>query len=157
MPGVLLDQFAEGISDSPKFAVAVRVLQTPQNHLSADHLSALGHGHHGVATGVGAPVVGDQPGDFLAVERDLRDQHAVGRGQVAGHQRRLAAVPSEQLNDRDALVRSGDGAQAVDEFDAARDRCGESDAVVRPVDVVIHRLRDGDNGHALVVEPKRIR
>ena len=45
----------------------------------------------------------------------------------------------------------------MDELDTAGDRRRESDAVVGAVDVVVHRLRDGDHRDALVVESKAVR
>src|SRR5690606_16869214 len=39
---------------------------------------------------------------------------------------------------------------------AAGDRGREADAVVGAVDVVVHRLRDGDGGHPLLVHPQTV-
>ena len=72
-------------------------------------------------------------------------------------ERRLAAVAAEQLDHGDALVRAGRGAQGVDELDAPGDRGREPDAVVGAVDVVVHRLRDGDHRDALVVQAQPVR
>ena len=47
--------------------------------------------------------------------------------------------------------------QLVDEVDGAGDGGGEADAVVGAVDVVVHRLRDGDDGEALVRQAERER
>ena len=67
------------------------------------------------------------------------------------------AVAAEDLDDREALVRAGARAQLVDEVHGPRDRGREPDAVVGAVDVVVHRLRDGDDGDALLVQPQRER
>ena len=45
-------------------------------------------------------------------------------------------------------------AEVVDELHAARDGGREADAVVGAVDVVVHRLRDGDDRDALLVHPQ---
>ena len=54
-------------------------------------------------------------------------------------------------------MRAGAGAELVDEVHRPRDRGGEPDAVVGPVDVVVHRLGDRDHRDALVVEAERER
>ena len=45
----------------------------------------------------------------------------------------------------------------MDELDAAGDRGREPDAVVGAVDVVVHRLRDGDDRDAFVVQSQPVR
>ena len=78
-------------------------------------------------------------------------------GEVGRDQRGLAAVAPEQLDHGDPLVGAGARAEVVDELHAARDRGREADAVIGAVDVVVHRLRDRDHGHALVVHPQPVR
>ena len=113
--------------------------------------------HHRVVRRV-APLVGHQEaGEPFDVEGHLGDHRPIGAREVGGDERRLPAVAAEQLDDRDALVRARRGAQGVDELDAPRDRGREPDAVVRAVDVVVHRLRDGDDRDALVVQSQAVR
>src|SRR5207237_10670079 len=52
----------------------------------------------------------------------------------------------------EALVRAGRRARPVRELDRARDAGAEADGVVRAIDVVVHRLRNGDDVHALIVQ-----
>ena len=49
-------------------------------------------------------------------------------------------------------MRARGRAQAVRELDRARHAGAEADAVVRPVDIVVHRFRYGDDIHAFVVQ-----
>ena len=117
----------------------------------------LGDRQHRVVRRVRVLVRDEELAEPVDVEGHLGDHRTVDPGEVGGDERRLAAVAAEQLDDRDPLVGAGRRAQVVDELDAARDRRRKPDAVVRPVDVVVHRLRDRDHGHALVVHPQRVR
>ena len=96
-------------------------------------------------------------GQPVDVERHLGDDRPVDAGQVGRDERRLAAVAAEHLHDGEALVRAGARAQLVDEVHRAGDGGGEADAVVGAVDVVVHRLRDGDDRDALVGQAQRER
>ena len=116
-----------------------------------------GNRDHRVVGRVVALVGDEQRAEPVDLARDLRDHRAVDPGEVGGDQRRLAAVAAEELDDGDPLVRAGRCAEVVDELHAARDGGGEADAVVRPVDVVVHRLRDRHHGDALVVQAQRVR
>ena len=127
------------------------------DELAARRGRALGDRHHRVARRVRALVGHEELGEPVDVEWDLRDDGPVDAGKVGGDEACLAAVPAEELDDRDALVAPGARAEVVDELDAAGDGRREADAVVGAVDVVVHRLRDRDDRHTLVVEAERVR
>src|SRR5690606_23029296 len=92
-------------------------------------------------------------GQLIYVERDFGDDRPVDAGQVRGDERGFTRVAPEQLDDGDPLVRAGAGPQVVDKVHAARHGGAEPDAVIRPEDVVIHRLGDGQHVYALAVQP----
>ena len=54
-------------------------------------------------------------------------------------------------------MRPGRGAQLVDELHTAGDRGRETDAVVGPEDVVVHRLRHGNHRYAFAGKPGAVR
>jgi hypothetical protein len=71
---------------------------------SVHDAGAFADGDHGVVGGVGGLVLEQVVGEQLRVERHLGDERPVDAGQVGGEQRRLAAVPPEQLHHGDPLV-----------------------------------------------------
>ena len=87
----------------------------------------------------------------LEVERELGDDAAGGRD-VRGVERGEAGVAAEDPEHADPLVRAERRPLAVDDLLGARDRGREADAVLGPVDVVVHRLGDGDERHAALVQ-----
>ncbi len=64
------------------------------------------------------------------------------RGDVGREQRREAGVASEDPEDADPLVRAEGRPLPVDELLGPGDRGREADAVLGPLDVVVHRLGD---------------
>ncbi len=94
---------------------------------------------------------GDQ---VVQVEGRLRDEAAAGRdvGRIQGGE---PAVPAEDPEHADALMGAQRRPLAIDELLGTRDGRREADAVLGALDVVIHRLRDGDERHAMVGERLR--
>ncbi len=93
---------------------------------------------------------------MLDVEDVLRNHAAVGR---AGHRRQHggeAGIAAEDLEHQKPLVRARRSAQAVRHLDRPRHAGRESDAVVGPRDVVVHRLGDRDDLEALFVQPHAV-
>ena len=113
---------------------------------------ALGNGHDRVVGRAVRAVFGEQAGEALDVERHLGDDGAIDFGEVGGVQRRLPRVAAEELDHADALVRADGGAEVGEHVDRARDRSREADAVVGAEDVVVHRLGDGDDADAGVMQ-----
>src|SRR6185436_9316921 len=74
------------------------------------------------------------------------------RGGVRRIERSEAGVTSEHAENTDALVRGDGGALALDGVAGAGDRGREADAVLGVVNVVVHRLGDGNNLDAELVE-----
>ena len=82
----------------------------------------------------------------------LGDDASIGG---AGHRRQErgeARVPAEDLDHEKPLMGAGRCAQPMRELDRARHAGAEADAVVGPVDVVVHRLRNGDDVHPFVMQ-----
>ena len=75
--------------------------------------------------------------------------YAVNRGREAG-------VAAEDPEDADPLVAAERRPLPVDRLLRPGDRGREADAVLGPLDVVVHRLRDRDEGNALVHEDLRV-
>ncbi len=137
--------------------MAVGVLGAGLHHLAARERGALGDRHHRVVAGVRRLVAHQLLGQTIDVERHLGDDRALDSGQVGRHEGGLAAVAAEHLDHGEALVRARARAQLVHEDHRARHGGREPDAVVGAVHVVVHRLRDRDDGHAFLVQPQRER
>ena len=73
-------------------------------------------------------------------------------GDVGGVERGEAGVATEDAEDADALVGADGGALAVDGAFGAGDGGGKADAVLSVADIVVHRLGDGDDLDAFLVE-----
>ena len=89
--------------------------------------------------------------DSADVERyeALRAQLRLDRPLVEQYTSWLGGVVRGDLGN--SLVGAGRRAQAVNETDAAGDGSGEANAIVRPIHIIVHRLGDGDDTHALLV------
>src|SRR6202022_1149365 len=70
--------------------------------------------------------------------------------------RRKSGIAAKDAENADSLVRADSGALPLDGVAGAGDRGREADAVFGVADVVVHRLRDGDDLDAEVVELGRI-
>src|SRR5262247_4915184 len=81
---------------------------------------------------------------------------AADRGGVRRVERRKAGIAAEDAENADPLVRGDRGPLALDGVAGAGDRGREADAVLGVADVVVHRLRDGDDLDAETVELVRI-
>src|SRR5262249_16646859 len=78
------------------------------------------------------------------------------RGGVRRVERRKAGIAAENAENADLLMRGHRGPLALDGVAGAGDRGREADAVLRVVNVVIHRLRDGNDLDAEFVELGRV-
>ena len=102
-------------------------------------------------------VVGRQQGrQGIEVVGRLGDD-AARRGHIRGVQGREARVAPEDPEDADPLVAPKRRPLAVDGLLRARDRRREADAVLGPLDVVVHRLGDGHQWHAGADQDLRVR
>ena len=97
-------------------------------------------------------VIDQQLGQAVDVEFVFGDDAAVGGACHGGEHGGETGVAAENLQDQEALVRAGGGAQAVRQLDGAGDAGAEADAVIRAGHVVIHGLGDGDHLETLVVQ-----
>ena len=104
-----------------------------------------------------ALVLQEQLEEPLLVVRHLGDQSPLDAREIRGQKTGLSRVSTEQLDDQEALVRAGGRAQVVDEMNRSRDRGREPDAVVGPVDVVVHRLGHRQHGDPLQMQTPRVR
>ena len=75
---------------------------------------------------------------------------------VRGVERRKSGIAAKDAENADALVRADSGALPLDGIAGAGDRGREADAVLGVADVVVHRLRDGDDLDAEFVELGRV-
>src|SRR6185436_1892988 len=121
-------------------------------YLAANHVRAFAHGHHGVVTRIVPLVAHHEFGQLLRIERDFGDEGPIDTSKVGTYETGLAAVSPEQFDHRDSYVRAGAGPKLVYELNAASDCGAESYAVVRSIDVVVHRLRYGDDLDSLCVK-----
>ena len=150
-------------SSSARASPTLALCRCPKASALADvgHLGALpdrtlGRDHEGVVARVRGVVGLEQGGQRVEVVGHLRDD-AARRGHVCRVQRREPGVPPEDPEDADPLVAPERGALPVDRLLGARDRGREADAVLGPLHIVVHRLRDGDERHAGVHQHLRIR
>ncbi len=98
----------------------------------------------------------DAVGDFLEVDRLLRDEDHVGAARDAARDCDPPGMASHDLDHHHAVVRLGRRVQPVDRL--RRDRNGgvESEGVVGAGEVVVDRLRDADDRErVLAVEAGR--
>ncbi len=146
----------QGLADVGLVAVAERVGLADVGHLGALPDRPLGGDDEGVVAGVGRVVGGQQAGQRVEVVRHLGDDAARRRhvGRVQGGE---AGVAPEDPEDADALVRAEGRALAVDGLLGPGDGRREADAVLGPLDVVVHRLGDGHQRHAGVGQDLRVR
>ncbi len=77
---------------------------------------------------------------------------AADRRHVGRVERRVAGVAAEHAEQPDAFVRADGGALPLDGRVRARDGRRKADAVLRVAHVVVHRLGDGDDFDARLVE-----
>src|SRR5713226_8475837 len=73
---------------------------------------------------------------------------AARRSDVRGIKSRKTGIAAEDAKDADAFVGAEDGSLPRDVLFTASDRRGKADAVFGALNIVVHRLRDGDERHA---------
>ena len=74
------------------------------------------------------------------------------RGNVRGVERCKSGIAAEDAEDANSFVRADCGALPLDGIAGAGDRSREPDAILGIADVIVHRLRDGDDPDAESVE-----
>src|SRR5205807_4794046 len=97
----------------------------------------------------------EQLDQFVEIDLVLR-YDASYRGRVRGVERRKSGIAAKDAENANSLVRADSGALPLDGIAGAGDRGREADAVLGVADVVVHRLRDGDDLDAEFVELGRI-
>src|SRR6267143_58979 len=156
---VLGGRFLEGrpddVADPAQLAVSehVGLFAFVAHPLVRGQARALGYQHDRVAARILVAVVSEQFCEVFDLDSVLGDHAPIGGACHRRQQRGEAGVAAEDLDHEKALVRTRRRAQAVRELDRPRHAGAEADAVVGPEDVVVHRLRNGDDIHALVVQP----
>src|SRR6185436_7411901 len=101
-------------------------------------------------------LVGEEKTDqFLQIEFLLRNATA-RRSNICGIERRVPGVASKNPEDANTLVRAYCSALPVDGFGCARDGGGKTNAVLGVADIIVHRLRDGDDFHPNLVQLRRV-
>ncbi len=101
-------------------------------------------------------VIHQQLGQPVDIEFVFGDHTAMGGACHGREHGGKAGISSKDLQDHQALVRAGYGAQAVGQLDRAGHTGAETDAVIGARNVVIHRLRDGNDLHAFLVHADAI-
>ena len=91
--------------------------------------------------------------DLVEVERPLGHEDHVGAAGEAGVAGDPAGVAAHHLDDDHAVVRLRGGVQAVDRVRRDLHRGLEAEREVRAGEVVVDRLRDADDVHAVVHQP----
>ena len=155
--GKFLDAASHQVADAAQLGMTIGI----RGAVCKDHLAALEHcafrdQHHRVAAGVVIAVIDHQFGQLFDVELAFRDNAAVRR---AGHGRqhgRKTGITPENLQDHEALVRAGNGAQAVGQGDGAGNTGAEADAIIGARHIVIHRFWDGNDLEALLVKANAV-
>ena len=125
-------------------------------HLGAVPDRALGGDDERVVTRVVAVVGGEQRRERVQVVRRLGDDAPRGRD-VGRVQRGEPGVATEDAEDADPLVAAERRALPVDGLLGPRDGGREADAVLGPLDVVVHRLGDRHQRDAGIGEDLRVR
>ena len=152
------ERVGHSVSDSTKLAVTklVRLLRLERHRVIPRHLGALGYEDHRVVAGVSVPVVDEELGEVLDVEAMLWNDATIGR---ARHRRQKCGVPGvapEHLDHEEAFVRTGRSPELVSELDGPGHASAEPDAVVRPRNIVVHRLGNRDHRYASLVQLRSI-
>ena len=101
-------------------------------------------------------VIDQQLGQAIDVEFVFRDHAAVGSAGHGGQHGGETRHSARNFQHQEALVRAGDGAQAVGHLDGAGDAGAEADAVIGAGHIIVHRLGDGDDFEAFLVQAHAI-
>src|SRR5437660_672491 len=126
-----------------RFAVFLQLVALP--------LGALAEHDQRVVAWIGALLLKEQLDQLVEVYLVL-GYDAPYRGGVRGVERRKSGIAAKDAENADSLVRTDGGALSLDGVAGAGDRGREADAVLGVADVVVHRLRDGDDLDTEVVE-----
>src|SRR5499427_5245018 len=155
LASALLDLVGQRLGDARLLTVAVRVGFAVFAYLIALPLGALAEHDQRIVARVRALLLDEQPDELVEVDLVFGDD-AADRGGVRRVERRKAGIAAENAENADSLVRGDGGPLALDGVAGAGDRGREADAVLGVVNVVIHRLRDGNDLHAELVELGRV-
>src|SRR6266581_8042956 len=146
-----LDLVGERFGHARFLAVAVGVRLAVFLQLVALPLGAFAEHDQRVVAWVGALLLKEQLDQLVEIDLVLR-YDAPYRGGVRGVERRKSGIAAKDTENADSLVRSDSGALPLDGVAGAGDRGREAYTVLGVADVVVHRLRDGDDLDAEVVE-----
>ena len=116
---------------------------------------ALGHGDD-AERGPVADTALDRGGDGLDVVGDLGDENHVGAAGHAGAEREPAGLVAHDLGHDDAVVAVRGGMEPVDCLGRDVQRGVEADGRVGVRDVVVDRLRQGDDVEPLLDQAQRV-
>src|SRR5467141_4893721 len=130
-----------------RFAMFLRLVAFP--------LGALAEHNQRVIAWVGALLLEKQLDQFVEIDLVLR-YDASDRGRVRGVERGKSGIAAKDAENANSLVRADSGSLPLDSCAGAGDRGREADAVLGVADVVVHRLRDGDDFDTEFVELGRI-
>src|SRR5882724_1745472 len=150
-----LDLVSKRFGHARLLAVAVGVRLAVFLQLVALPLGALAEHDQRVVAWVGALLLEEQLDQLVEIDLVLR-YDAPYRRRVRGVERRKSGIAAKDAENANSLVRADSGALPLDGIAGAGDRGREADAVLGVADVVVHRLRDGDDLDAEVVELGRI-
>ena len=154
-PGAPLELIGERLADVDLVSMPEGIRLPHLAELPASPDGALAGDQQRVVRRVERPVVGEEGGERVEVEGRLGNDAARARD-VRGVPGCVAGVAAEDPKDTDALVAAERRALAVDQLLGPGHRRREPDAVLGAVDVVIHRLRDGDHREALFPDARRV-
>src|SRR5215216_3653244 len=146
-----LDLVGERFRHARLLAMAVGIGLAVFLHLVALPRGALAEHDQRVVAWVGALLLKEQLDQLVEIDLVLR-YDAPYRGGVRGVERRKSGIAAKDAEDADSLVRTDSGALPLDGVAGAGDRGREADAVLGVADVVVHRLRDGDDLDAEFVD-----
>src|SRR5260370_17615881 len=86
------------------------------------------------------PVVDDQPGQDVNVDRHFWDQQAISPGSNGCLEGGEASIATKQAEQDRLAMRPGGRANTIDKLSCPVDGRLKADAVVRPMHIIIHRL-----------------
>ena len=126
MPVELLQGVRGYLADAADLAMTVGIGLAVFDHLASGHVRPFTDRHHGVVARVVPLVLHYQLGEPLRIEGHFGDEGAIDAGDVGADEAGLAAVAAEELDNGDALVGAGAGAELMDELDASGDGGAEA-------------------------------
>ena len=151
MAGAVADDIGQDLRDVRLPPVPEGIGHAVLRDRSALPHRALGRDDQRVARRVAPLVLVHELHQPVEVEWRFGDE-AAGRCDVGRVQRGEAGVATEDPEHADALMRPERRALSIDELLRARDGRGEADAVLGPLNVVVHRLRHSHEAHPFAHE-----